>query len=115
MTTFASLPATARQPQDTQRASLITETSRLAFEIEAAERNAPSLARHGISGPRLLRLRVRFHTRMAELLALTHSWHPEGQARVTRSRCDHLRLSEAYQRELDILEVGRSDYVPESV
>ncbi|CAM3308697.1 hypothetical protein [Halomonas lysinitropha] len=75
------------------REALITETSRLAFEIEAAERAGRSIE--------CAQLRVRFHTAMAELLALTTSWHPEGRAKVEWARRDHLRLAEEYQRELE--------------
>lgn len=77
-----------------EREALISETSRLAFEIEAAERNAPNLARHGIQGPYVMGLRERFHSRMAELLELTHAWHPEAQAKVAQSRREHLRRAE---------------------
>lgn len=95
---------TETTPTAPDREALITETSRLAFEIEAAERNAPALARYGIRGPYQLRLRVAFHTKMAELLALTTAWCPEAHAKVQWARRDHQQLAQGYQRELDALQ-----------
>ncbi|MFC0324615.1 hypothetical protein ACFFH6_02805 [Halomonas organivorans] len=77
------------------RADLITSTSRLAFEIEAAERDDDRLTE--------LRLRVRYHTEMAELMRLTPAWAAP-VARVRDNRCGHLELLSTYALELAQLE-----------
>lgn len=78
------------------RDDLVTETSRLALEIDVAERKGRAVLE--------ARLRVRFHTAMADLLALAMSDHPGAQTRTEQSRRDHLARAAAYRRELDQLE-----------
>lgn len=84
-----------------ERDALIAETSRLAFEIEAAQRHPPAM--HDPEPLSQLRRRASYHAKMAELLALTVSWHPAGQAKVEWARRDHLRLADSYERSVGTL------------
>lgn len=87
-------PATAHH----RREGLITRTSRLAFEVEAAEREGSRIT--------LVRLRIDYHQAMAELLAATSSWCLDGERQVARARADHLDVLAGYRAELARLEAG---------
>lgn len=83
---------------DQTREDLITETARLALNIERAERANDAATEAG--------QRVQYHTAMAELLARTESFNKTAQGQVAANRREHLRLAAAYQRELEQLRGG---------
>lgn len=95
MTAMTQLPTY----NDQSREDLVTETARLALQIERAERSSDARAQAS--------LRVQYHTVMAELLARTDSFHRTARGRVAANRREHQRLAAAYQRELEQLEEGR--------
>ena len=88
-----AVPSTERERTRTE---LITSTSRLAFEIEAAERGTDRLA--------TVRLRIRFHREMAELLLVTPAWCPEKAEVIRDTRRGHLDVLAGYEAELAGLE-----------
>ncbi len=88
--------AAASTERERTRGELITSTSRLAFEIEAAERDGDRLD--------TVRLRVQFHREMAELMLLTPAGCPERAATIRDNRRGHLDLLAGYQAELAQLE-----------
>ncbi|MDR5867274.1 hypothetical protein [Halomonas koreensis] len=92
------LPTTAADMAERQqtREALITSTSRLAFEVEAAERETDRLAQ--------VRLRMQFHREMAELMLLTPAWCPEKAATIRDNRRGHLDVLAGYEAELAQLE-----------
>ncbi|QTP60907.1 hypothetical protein HNO53_20635 [Billgrantia antri] len=79
---------------------MIVRTARLAFQIEAAERREYAAKRER------LRALVEFHYTMADLLARTDSWSPEGQAKVHTERAKHMDAAQRYRAELKQLEGG---------
>ena len=80
------LEVSANQDDAAQRRhNLITESARLALQIEDAENSGNAIAE--------ARLRVRYHTAQAELITLT----PGGSL---EAREDHLALARSYQIEL---------------
>lgn len=83
---------------DMRRVDLITRTSSLAFEVEAAEREESRIT--------VVRLRVEYHQAMADLLARTESWCLDGERKVARARADHLDVLAGYRGELALLEAG---------
>lgn len=91
-------PAASRESTDQRRGDLITATSRLAFEVEAAEREGARLE--------IVRLRIEYHQAMADLLALTSSWSPDGQRKVSEARDGHLDVLAGYRAEMKRLEGG---------
>lgn len=95
MTQLNALPGQSRLAQEQRRTELITRTSRLAFEIEAARSR-------GDQGD-ALRLSVDYHQGMADLLEITPSWCEEGAAVNASTRQQHLGKAEADRRELEAL------------
>jgi len=80
------LEVPANQDDTAQRRhNLITESARLALQIEDAENSGNAVAE--------ARLRVRYHSAQAELIGLT-------QGASLAARESHLALARTYQREL---------------